>query len=73
MDTERGDDERVLYGFWISPYMALVGHVLKQAAIPFRYERVSPFVGGTISETHTERNSLQTGLQPRPWAKHPGE
>ncbi len=59
MDLKRQQDkERVLYGFWLSPYMALVAHVLKESSIPFRYERVSPFVGGTISDNHTARNPL---------------
>ncbi len=52
------ENERVLYGFWLSPYMATVAHVLKESNIPFRYERVSPFVGGTQTDEHKTRNPL---------------
>ena len=45
MTLDKEGRERVLYGFWISPYMALVAHILKESNIPFRYERVSPYVG----------------------------
>jgi len=52
------ENERILYGFWLSPYMATVAHVLKESNIPFRYERVSPFVGDTQSDQHIARNPL---------------
>jgi glutathione S-transferase len=48
----------VLYGFWLSPYMSLVAHILKESKIGFRYERVSAFVGGTHSTAHKARNPL---------------
>lgn len=48
----------VLYGFWLSPYMSLVAHILKESNIGFRYERVSAFVGGTHSTAHKARNAL---------------
>lgn len=54
----RQDKERVLYGFWLSPYMSLVAHLLKESDIPFRYERVSPFVGATQTDEHKARNPL---------------
>ena len=50
--------ERVLYGFWLSPYMSLVAHVLKESNISFRYERVSPYLGSTQSDEHKARNPL---------------
>lgn len=56
--NENGDKERTLYGFWQSPYMALVAHVLKESNLAFRYERVSPFVGGTHTDQHKARNPL---------------
>jgi glutathione S-transferase len=46
MEVEADSNERVLYGFWISPYMALVAHVLEEAGIPYRYERPLPDPGG---------------------------
>jgi glutathione S-transferase len=52
------NSEPVLYGFWLSPYMSLVAHVLKESDIKFRYERVSAFVGGTHSTAHKARNPL---------------
>ncbi len=55
---EKRDTERILYGFWLSPFMALVAHVLKESNIAFRYERVSPFVGGTHTDEHKARNPL---------------
>jgi glutathione S-transferase len=48
----------VLYGFWLSPYMSLVAHILKESGIAFRYERVSPYVGATHSSAHTAKNPL---------------
>lgn len=50
--------ERMLYGFWLSPYMSQVAHVLSEAGLPYRYERVSPFQGGTLAPEHLERNPL---------------
>ena len=58
VDQQKGSTERVLYGFWLSPYMALVAHVLKESNISFRYERVSPYVGGTHTDEHKARNPL---------------
>jgi glutathione S-transferase len=58
MSVEREQGERTLYGFWLSPYMALVAHVLEESGLPFRYERVSPFAGGTTSAEHKARNPL---------------
>lgn len=55
--TDQGG-ERVLYGFWLSPYMSQVAHVLEEAGLSYRYERVSPFAGGTISDEHRARNPL---------------
>ena len=57
---DRGQtEERVLYGFWISPYMSLVAQFLLESEIGFRYERVSPYVGGTLSGEHKARNLLE--------------
>ena len=58
VDQQKGSTERGLYGFWLSPYMALVAHVLKESNISFRYERVSPYVGGTHTDEHKARNPL---------------
>jgi glutathione S-transferase len=38
--------------------MAVVAHMLMESNLPFRYERVSPYVGATISDEHTARNPL---------------
>ena len=50
--------QRVLYGFWLSPFMSLVAQMLKESGLDFRYERVSPYVGGTIADQHRARNPL---------------
>ena len=50
--------QRVLYGFWISPFMSLVAQMLKESGLDFRYERVSPYLGDTIADEHTARNPL---------------
>ena len=50
--------DRVLYGVWLSPYVSLVAQVLTEAGLPFRYERVSPFLGETAGEAHLARNPL---------------
>ena len=50
--------KRVLYGFWLSPFMSLVAQMLKESGLDFRYERVSPYVGGTIADQHRARNPL---------------
>lgn len=50
--------ERTLYGFWLSPYMSQVAHVLLEADLPFRYERVSPYQGSTHTPEHKARNPL---------------
>ncbi len=49
---------RTLYGFWLSPYMSLVAHVLMEADLNFDYRRVSPFVGATHDAAHKTRNPL---------------
>lgn len=58
IDDQRHGQERVLYGFWLSPFLALVAHFLKESNIGFRYERVCPFVGGTLTNEHKARNPL---------------
>ena len=55
---QTNDNDRILYGFWLSPYMSLVAHILKEANLAFRYERVSAFLGGTQSTQHKARNPL---------------
>lgn len=50
--------ERTLYGFWLSPYMSQVAHILLESGLPYRYERVSPFQGSTLTPEHLERNPL---------------
>ena len=50
--------ERTLYGFWLSPYMSQVAHMLSETGLPYRYERVSPFQGSTLTPEHIERNPL---------------
>src|SRR6516164_2116394 len=54
---ERGR-QRVLYGFWLSPFMSLVAQMLKESALDSRYDRVSPYLGGTIADEHMARNPL---------------
>ena len=55
---EQSEKERILYGCWLSPYMSIVAHVLTESNIAFRYERVSPFVGGTHTDEHKAKNPL---------------
>jgi glutathione S-transferase len=55
---EEQDRQRVLYGFWLSPFMSLVAQMLKESGLDFRYERVSPYLGGTIADEHKARNPL---------------
>lgn len=50
--------ERTLYGFWLSPYMSQVAHILHEADLNYRYERVSPYQGSTHAPEHTSRNPL---------------
>jgi glutathione S-transferase len=38
--------------------MSLVAHFLKEADMVFSYERVSPFIGDTVAESHRSRNPL---------------
>lgn len=57
-DRQHEDRERVLYGFWLSPYMSQVAHVLEEANLAYRYERVSPYLGGTLTDEHMARNPL---------------
>lgn len=58
IDDQKHDQERVLYGFWLSPYMALVAQFLKESNIGFRYERVSAFLGSTHTNEHKAKNPL---------------
>ena len=39
--------------------MSLVAHILAECDLPFRYERVSPFVGATHADAHKARNPLE--------------
>jgi glutathione S-transferase len=52
-------DDRVLYAFWLSPYLSFVAQVLTEVGLHFVYERVSPFIGDTYSEPHQVRNPLR--------------
>ncbi len=56
--TQYNVQERTLYGFWLSPYMSQVAHVLTESGLPYHYERVSPFQGSTHSTEHKARNPL---------------
>lgn len=56
--SDGADGQRTLYGFWLSPYMSMVAQMLKESGLDFRYERVSPYVGGTVSEAHRDKNPL---------------
>ena len=58
IEANKINNEPVLYGFWLSPYMSIVAHILKESNINFSYERVSAFVGGTHSAAHKLRNPL---------------
>src|SRR5262245_16904416 len=51
-------NERTLYGFWLSPYMSQVAHILHEADLNYRYERVSPYQGSTHAPEHKARNPL---------------
>lgn len=51
-------EPRNLYGFWLSPFMALVAQMLKEAGLEFQYQRVSPFIGETLSTEYQRRNPL---------------
>lgn len=42
---DQSNVERTLYGFWLSPYMSQVAHLLSETGLTYRYERVSPFQG----------------------------
>jgi glutathione S-transferase len=50
--------ERTLYGFWLSPYMSQVAHILSESNLNYRYERVSPFQGSTLTTEHKARNPM---------------
>jgi glutathione S-transferase len=52
------DGQRILYGFWLSPYMSMVAQMLNESGLEFRYERVSPYVGATVAGQHRARNPL---------------
>ncbi|MFZ1713390.1 MAG: glutathione S-transferase family protein [Nitrosomonas sp.] len=56
--SDQSNVERTLYGFWLSPYMCQVAHVLSEAGLAYQYERVSPFQGSTLTPEHIERNPL---------------
>jgi glutathione S-transferase len=56
--SDRSVAERTLYGFWLSPYMSQVAHILSEANLTYRYERVSPYQGSTHTPEHKARNSL---------------
>ncbi|MEH6593085.1 MAG: glutathione S-transferase family protein [Halioglobus sp.] len=58
MPNRSNTEERILYGFWLSPYMSLVAHVLIEAGLPFQYKRVSPYTGDTQRGDQLTRNSL---------------
>lgn len=55
---DQSNAERTLYGFWLSPYMSQVAHFLSETGLNYRYERVSPFQGSTLTPEHKERNPL---------------
>jgi len=56
--SEQSVNERTLYGFWLSPYMSQVAHILLEAGLSYRYERVSPYKGSTQTPEHKARNPL---------------
>ena len=56
--SNQSNVERTLYGFWLSPYMSQVAHMLSETGLTYRYERVSPFQGSTLTPEHMERNPL---------------
>src|SRR5258705_48466 len=45
--------QRVLYGFWLSPFMSLVAQMLKESGLDFRYERNSDGRSGRRSNGRT--------------------
>src|SRR5688572_12015524 len=47
-----------LFGFWYSPFVSVVVHVLRQAQLPFDLVRCSPYSGAAQSEEHKKRNPL---------------
>ena len=52
------DDQRILFGIWLSPYLSTVAQLLRESGLGYRYERVSPYTGGTVSEPHRAKNPL---------------
>ena len=56
--AEPASPRRTLYGFWLSPYMSQVAHLLTEAGLGFDYERVSPYLGDTLAPRHRSRNAL---------------
>jgi glutathione S-transferase len=56
--SNQSNVERTLYGFWLSPYMSQVAHILSETGLTYRYERVSPFQGSTLTPEHKARSPL---------------
>ena len=54
----KANGERTLYGFWLSPFVSIAAHLLTEADLPYRYQRVSPFNGENIAADHLSRNSF---------------
>jgi len=50
--------ERTLYGFWLSPFVSIAAHLLTEAGLPYRYQRVSPFIGENVAADYLSRNSF---------------
>lgn len=57
-DVAGAGGQRTLYGFWLSPFMALVAQMLKESGLEFQYQRVSPFIGETLSAEYQSLNAL---------------
>jgi len=47
-----------LYGFWLSPFMSLVAHMLTEAGIAYEYVRVSTLSGGNHTEDYQALNPI---------------
>lgn len=56
--TPDGEGQRILFGFWASPFLSFAAQCLIESDLPFEYVRISPFVGEVHSPAHKARNPL---------------
>ena len=59
MQTQSNENgERTLYGFWLSPFVSIAAHLLTEAGLPYRYQRISPFLGENVAAEYLSRNAF---------------